>query len=820
MAVNVIDMLLNLCDESSENNIEYEDFNYEEVIPEFNYLSENNNETKNSINVPQKLTQSNKFTFEEQKELEEPIEIDLRNISKSYGINSIDFRQKSKKQPNDIIKNYLGEANMKFVRGRHEEAIEMVFHIIQMNPQNSEPYDFLGCIYYTMGDYQKALEWYLLALEFHPKDSKRWEQLAEMAQLNSINKSALKFYSQAILLSPRNLVYYIKKSNLLEKMNMYSEVYKTLSKILTFLDPTNYKMKLSIVFRISNALNKMNMPDKALKVIEDIMMEHLIEQDSKKFESFFIYLPNYLDLLLANDRPKDVFLKFIQYKLINLKNIDDLRENNKMMENFIENTEDYFNCNDIVLRSKFICALLYLQNCDAKRLMVKFNEIEDASIQELIYPQLIPALMQVSEYELAYLFVSKLIKNYQLSKYWFWSGLCLRKMSRIEEAITAYERAIEYDKNNYDAVNELSDLCNQIGIPERALENVNYDHLTIDIHLLMTRCNLLFICKQWKEFIRNCKLLLSSNICFLNNWDHVNEFLVKSLTIASIAKSVKSLRRRYYKLTKQNQLIGGTLSKENFFTYWKKSIFVLLNYIEDCEEAVRWAFSGLFSTYCDQLIEPMLLIIFRTCIDAKFFSFTFDLSKILVKEYRTSGKMWYAFSIMMTNIYQDFRHKRLCIRLWSELPDNVNIVLMNGHIAFTTSRYIHALGIYLMIYRMKTSYRYDSFHVALTYMHLICQGHILDKCSLFVQMIAFLNNYIEKIGKCQETYFNVARTFHILGFKRYAIELYEQALSTPLKIYDKRFDLSPEIALNLAQICRSCGDYQRANELFAKYCTI
>lgn len=842
MADDHIKILLNMRDGRSEIDQDLsliEDLNVDDYSEQDNFddkdLRQSSNEKikskRKKLKLSTNLPQNDSLSFEEQKEIEGPIEIDLRNVYRTYGINPIDTRQKSlKRQSKNIINSSIGEAYMKFVYNKEEEAINLLFEIIRMNPLDPEPYEALGDIYLKMGNYNKALEFYLLEIEFNPTDSKKWADLADIASLNRMYKSALQFYSKAIKLSPRNTTYYIKKSNLLEQLRQFDDALKILEKILSFIDPEEYQIKFAILFRIADIYNThLNNSKEALIVVEELIKECSLK-NSIKSDSIKFYLPNYFDILLANHRTNDVIRYFIEFKLINL-DFDDENlldsESHQLKETTIElilsnlGEENFFKC-DLVLKSKLICAFIYLNKID--RIVLFLNEFEsiddDVSVQESIYRSLIPALMELARYDEAHKFVTKLLRNSQTSKYWFWCGFCLRQMFKDEKAIEAFERSIQMDSNNYDAVNALSDLCNEIGMPERALGNVNVDHLKNDVHLLVNRCNLLFICKRWSEFIVNSEILLGSDVYFFENLTEINEMIYRSLTSTSLLRSAKGLRRSYSKRNNLTKLYGGQLTLEQFFSLWKKAIFVLLNYLKEEDRAVRWAFSGLLSSFNSQLIQPILLIIFRTCLEAKYRSFTFDLAKVLIKENLNSGQMWYAFSAMMNNIYQDFRHKRFCIRLWAEHPENVHILLMNGHIAFLNSRYIHALGIYLMIYRMRTAYRYDSFHVASMYMHLIYQNNTVDKCSLFAQMVAFLYDYVQKVGKCQETYYNVGRAFHQLGFVRYALELYRSALKTPLKIHDKRFDLSPEIAYNMAQILKNSGQQLQANELILNYCTI
>lgn len=578
----------------------------------------------------------------------------------------------------------------------------------------------------------------------------------------------------------------------------------------------------------------MNCPLEALTLIETIIEENSIENIPEKFDSFQIYLQSYFDLLLKNGDYLKVLRKFVQYKLIKFVDCveNDCLEDETLLstfENYFENNENFLNkhlnpddSNEIGLKSKLICAFIHLKKlCLVEKYFPFLEVFDDVNQQETVYRPLIEALISEGNYQQGYHYASKLTENFKCSKYWYWCGLCLNQIGMTEESIVAYENAIHYDTNNYDAVNALSELCNQMGVPERALDKMHlHFDLKIDINILLNRCNLLFICKRWHEFIDNSRLLLGSEMYFFDNWDDINEVITHSSTLQGLSKGSKTMRRRYSKVAMRTELTGTRLSAEKYFEFIKKSIFVLLNQLKLFDDAVRFAFSTLLSTYYDQLQVPLTLIAFRCCYDARYRSNTYDLAKILVKEFPKNGSIWYAFSVMMNDIYQDCRHKRFCMRAWKENPDNVNVMLINGHIALFSGRYKHALGIYLLLYQMQSNYRYDSFHVAVCYLHLICQSHTLDKCSLFTQMVAFLSDYIQKVGKCQESYYNVGRAFHQLGFYRYAVELYTIALHTPLKVHDERFDLSPEIAFNLSQIYRHCNEHTKANQLLVQYCTI
>lgn len=602
--------------------------------------------------------------------------------------------------------------------------------------------------------------------------------------------------------------------------------------VSSLLEPDDYRVILSIAFRVANILSQhMNCCSEALTLIETIMGENSIESDREKFDSFLIYLQSYFDLLLKNGQYWKLLRKSVQYNLLevkvssydNEKLLSQIVKHFQQNEPFVSKTNILIDeQNELAYKSKLICAFIYLKKLDSvEKYLPQLEQLNDPTILEHTYRPLVEAFISVGNYQQAHRYASKLVEHFKCSKYWYWCGLCLNRIGMTEDSIVAYENAIHYDSNNYDAVNELSELCNQMGIPERALDKMNvHNELKIDSNLLANRCNLLFLCKRWNEFINSSRMLLGSEMYFFDNWDDISELITHSSTMAGLLKSAKTMRRRYSRQAARTELTGARLTSQQYFDCWKKCIFVLLNHLKQYDDAVRWAFSSFLSTYYEPFQVPLTLIAFRACFDSKYRSYTFDLGKFLLKEFRNSGSLWYAFSVMMNDIYQDCRHKRFCMRAWKENPNNINVMLMNGHIALFSGRYKHALGVYLSLYQMHSDYRYDSFHVAISYLHLICQSHTLDKCSLFTQMIAFLSDYIQKVGKCQESYYNVGRAFHQLGFYRYAVELYTIALHTPLKVHDQRFDLSPEIAFNLSQIYRHCNDHEKANLLLFQYCTI
>ena len=77
------------------------------------------------------------------------------------------------------LRGLMGEANIRFSRGDHEEAILMCMEIIRQAPLAYEPFSTLAMIYEDQGDMEKSLQFELIAAHLNPSDTEEWVRLAE-----------------------------------------------------------------------------------------------------------------------------------------------------------------------------------------------------------------------------------------------------------------------------------------------------------------------------------------------------------------------------------------------------------------------------------------------------------------------------------------------------------------------------------------------------------------------------------------------------------------------------------------------------------------
>lgn len=780
---------------------------------------------------------------------DEPIQMDLRKMNTVYGINPLDphhRKQAARKFRGGGLDMVIGEAYVKQNLNKTDEAIRLLVEFIRFHPQDSKLYQALGEIYYKDGQVEKALEFYFIACTFTPNDHQSWANLADLALAYGKHKLALDYFLRATKASPKNISYQIKRCNVLETTRQYDQAIKQYEKLIHQCDPVDqFNIILSIIFRAMNLISKqMKNPQLAQNVIEVKMREYDIEHDPSKFQSFYyMYMCQYFDVLFKNGHHKMVLQKFKEYGILKI-DCDDTQD---WMACIIEAVDsvfgDYLKDIDRIIKSKLFCIFIYEGQFDLVRPYLEDFLCLGKDLQSKIYPQLIEALLLIEKYEQAYECAYSLTLVNQSSEtsneserekpstlnsmYYYWCGLCQRKMGNINQAIAELEKSIEGDAHNYSSLELLGELCNLVGLPERALDNFNnveniLTYNTIDVKIVKNQCNLLYTCKRWEEFVTRAKLLLNTEMYLLENLQDPGDMFSPTMTRHSVIKTSRTLKRKYSKRAKLVQITknGVRLSEAEFVELLRKVLHLLVHHLKNYHEAIRLAFSAFLSSYYPRNDVTILLFSFRCCYEARLKHYTFDLCRMLVKEFPDSGMIWYSLSVVMNDIYGNLKHKKFCLAICRQHEENMNALLMNANIALTNGRYKEALCLYMVLYKKRTTYKYDSFHVALCYLHLLSQSNTMDKCSLFNQMLFFIHDYMDKVGKCQEFYYNFGRACHQLGMLDFARQLYEVALATPIKVYGKRFDLSPEIAFNLGQIYRAQGKHGKANELITCYCTI
>lgn len=92
------------------------------------------------------------------------------------------------------ISQALGEAELYYINGNNEKAIELLSEVSRKAPKLPEPYSILALIYESSGDTLKALQLYALTATYTPKAGSLhlWEKVAELAsELGELDQAIL-----------------------------------------------------------------------------------------------------------------------------------------------------------------------------------------------------------------------------------------------------------------------------------------------------------------------------------------------------------------------------------------------------------------------------------------------------------------------------------------------------------------------------------------------------------------------------------------------------------------------------------------------------
>jgi len=184
-------------------------------------------------------------------------------------------------------------------------------------------------------------------------------------------------------------------------------------------------------------------------------------------------------------------------------------------------------------------------------------------------------------------------------------------------------------------------------------------------------------------------------------------------------------------------------------------------------------------------------------------------------------RAWNLFA-QIVSISQDFRHNKFCLRLILKNTESEALSILNGHNALVAGTYRHALGEYMAVFKKRSEDPLLCFCIALTLIHMASQNYATKRHSLVIQASAFLNEYLELRGECQESYYNLGRSMHQLNLLHLAEIHYKKALTFPPAVGEKYgdFDLTREIAYNLMCIYINSNSLDLAANIMQQYLVI
>lgn len=128
----------------------------------------------------------------------------------------------------------LGDAELYFINGNNEKAIEILSEVSAKAPKLSEPYSILAIIYEQSGDLMKALQLYALTATYTPKGESLhlWSKVAEIAsELGELDQAI--FALKRCISMSTSAQYYQDKIRIFLRQKNLNNAKATLTKLLT-----------------------------------------------------------------------------------------------------------------------------------------------------------------------------------------------------------------------------------------------------------------------------------------------------------------------------------------------------------------------------------------------------------------------------------------------------------------------------------------------------------------------------------------------------------------------------------------------------------
>lgn len=107
----------------------------------------------------------------------------------------------------EVLRELVGEAEKFIDEGRFDAAEKKLIEVVSHDPKNIPAYEHLGRLYLMNKDLPGARETFQFLIKLSPKDASVLASLGEVAEAEGKADEALKFYKEALGVSPHNPKY-------------------------------------------------------------------------------------------------------------------------------------------------------------------------------------------------------------------------------------------------------------------------------------------------------------------------------------------------------------------------------------------------------------------------------------------------------------------------------------------------------------------------------------------------------------------------------------------------------------------------------------
>lgn len=515
---------------------------------------------------------------------------------------------KKRSLPPDLV-GLVGEANLCFARGDHNDAITMCMEVIRLAPTAPEPFQTLGMFYEDMNDMEKAYHYHLISAYLCPNDGDNWIKVAEMADNQLQYKQAIFCYNKAIKMFPDDMRLHLERCKLYEKIGEQDKALDAYERLLRILKPDEGEYATQLAKEIAKIYFSNQKYEAGIKIMETVLKNH----------SSFItseYINTYIELLIANKMYHKALLVFQTYCAVTVEADGKNIEANCFTEDFIMVNYSklnvhisYSNIFPIDLRSKLIVCLIHLKclrsveehmqvimSEDVENVGDLYLDIADAYIEMKIYAKAETLLVPVVVVEL-----------YNIPVVWLKYARCLKELAKNNRAIDAYYHIISLSSNHNEARRECADLLVQEGRTLDAIKIATQcESNQVNLDLLLMKAKLLYEQHFYKDFVSEAKLLLTSDMIYLKHPKEMS-VMISSHTHRTRLENLRDIHKELHIIDNYSRqdFEGKEIPAEDLLDIYFKLCHVLLDKMHDYDELTKIVFSAYTSKSLDNFLPNL-----------------------------------------------------------------------------------------------------------------------------------------------------------------------------------------------------------------------
>ncbi|XP_005101510.1 general transcription factor 3C polypeptide 3 [Aplysia californica] len=750
--------------------------------------------------------------------------------------------RKPRRKPHELPKHLVGaqgKAMLLRAQGHTEEAIMLLFDIINKAPKAAAPYQALGSIHEEKGDVKQALKFLLVAANLQRAEPKQWFELIDMCMRLNDEKLALTCYQRAMK-ARRNrqdkLEIQMHKSAFYEKLDQPQKAMQCQENVLSYMDKSQPDEILAFARSLTHEYMNQQNVSAAIGVLQFIH-----KQLPKSIDAEDIHL--LVELLMSQqsyEKSLEILIVHCGVKVVVSGRSPTSEEIPGIIADLSSKTEvlEKVEVPDLMpvdLRSKLVQSFVSAKFLpDFSALKGVISGLTDADVEEFgdIHYDIAETMVECGYHEDARPILQNLVKSEKFSKaeVWLTYAHCLNALGNIQAAAEAYSKVVDLAPNHYAARVTLSSLQQQMGYNDRALEVLTNatdpsgeSPATSDQLLLLHKCQLLHSQGRTEDFISSGRRLLSYNM----RGEYSPDFLKILLAI----RTMKSRKKFYPHLSgkKTDGEVSDEISelekveqekfKEDMWDVYLKLIRAL-HKEGDEQVLLNTAILGITCpAFCED--EAKVKAAEFLCLKCgPVNQSVYNLARNLVGDEKEHNQAWNLFSYVVTK-FKDVHDLRFAMRALMKNPNSMALGMLNGNARLISGSYKLALGEYLSVFR-QSPHALAVLCCALCLLHITSQLHAARRNQLIPQILSLLNVYKEMRGECQEAYYNIGRALYQINLHFAAIHYYKRALQFPPMVSDQHgtFDLTREIAFNLAQIHQKSKNFEAARYYIERYCVI